>query len=163
MQEYQQQAPQHSQRIKELFRRFDRIQNQIDNYIQDSNNRLRALEEVTAARGEKLDATQQIIYTLQSHLERMETGLLQEFKISQEIMRAMIEHDMSIERAKQDFKIELEKKDKELQQRQAEQELENKKARNDMQRQLFIKLGAIGAPLLIAGTTLAIKFIESFF
>jgi uncharacterized phage infection (PIP) family protein YhgE len=152
----------HEPRYNELFRRFDRIQTQIDEYIKESNRRLQALEESHITRGERLNSFSQVVNTLQSHLERMEQGLLQEFKISQEIMRGMIEHDMSIERAKTEFKQQLETKEQEMKQQQAAREAEEQKERAAFRRNLYIKLGTIGAPVLVAATTAIVKIIESF-
>jgi hypothetical protein len=154
--------PPYESRIKELFKRLDRMQDQIDSYISESNKRLIALEETSAVRGEKLTVTQETVIRLQQHLERMEQGLLQEFRISQDLMRAMIEHDMSIERAKTEFKQQLETKEQEMKQQQAAREAEEQKERATFRRNLYIKLGTIGAPVLVAATTAIVKIIESF-
>jgi uncharacterized coiled-coil protein SlyX len=154
--------PQTEPRYNELFRRFDRIQKQIDRYIQDSSARLKKLEEKSAVQGERLSASGEVVATLQKHLERMETGLLQEFKISQEIMRGMIEHDMSIERAKQEFKIELEKKEAEILQQQRQAALEYEQQRREFRRQLYIKIGGIGVPIIVTLTTIINNYLERF-
>lgn len=145
----------------ELFKHFEKMQTQLDHYIKSTNERLRNLEEITASRGERFEAFHESLQMFKEHLNRMETGLLQEFRISQQLMKSLIEHDMSIERAKFDFQMKLEEKQNEMKRQQEALELQNKQAREELKRSLYLKLGTIGAPILISATAVIVKVIES--
>lgn len=147
-------------RVRELFNRFDAIQNKLTRYIEKSSRRMAAIEEMVVAKGNRVKDHEKEIFSLQRNLERMEQGLLQELKTSQDIMRAMIEHDMNIEKAKNEFRLELEKQESELKRRQTEMTLHNERQREEMKRSLYVKMAGIGAPVLIAFTTFIVKFLE---
>lgn len=166
MQQQQQQPPQKGppeplHTTKELFEHFEKMQRQLERYIKHTNKRMSDLEKITASRGEKFEAFQESLNLFKEHLNRMESGLLQEFRLSQQLMKSLLEHDMSIERAKFDFQLKLEEKQNEMKRQQQELELKNKQAREEMKRNLYLRLGVIGAPILVAVTTFIVKFIEN--
>lgn len=146
--------PQKNFTTRELLERFDNIQGQLNRYVKSTNKRLHDLERTAEGRGERLEAFNETVSLLRDHLHQLESGLLQEFRLSQSIMKSMIEHDLSIEKARVEF-------EQKLQEQQRQQELENKKAREEMKRQLYMRLGTIGAPLLIAATALITRWIDS--
>ena len=142
---------------EEISKRLGRVEDELTYHIRESSNdhrrtekRLRRIEEAAASRKERLDQNSRQIKNLAAQIERMETGLLAEFKISQEIMKAMLEHDMGIERAKFDLKSEMERKQKEHEQAQKAHEMQMKAERKKFRRDLYIKLGAVALPILTA-------------
>lgn len=156
--------------MDQLKQRLDRLENTVDYLAQEGGKRAQVLtdrithlEEVAAASRERQESFNASIGNLQSHLYRMENSLLQEFKISQEIMKTMLDHDMSIEKAKFDLKMEMERKQQEFAAKQKEQELAFKQERREFRKQLYIKLGTIGLPIITALATGIAYALENFF
>ncbi len=171
---------QHSENysVKDLVRRFDELETYITTYIEDSAQRLADVESgikeiftLAEERGKNMNFTQETVKTLQTHFDRMEKGLLTEFKISQEIMRALLEHDMNIERAKLELKNEIERREQEMRQEQQREEAARLKAaeeraeaeeqaRADFKRDIYRRFITIFAPALVAATAAVVTLIE---
>lgn len=164
--------------VKDLIQRFDELETYITTYIEDSAQRLadvesgiKELNAIADERGKNINFTQETVKTLQQHFDRMEKGLLSEFKISQEIMRALLEHDMNIERAKFELKNEMERREQEMRQEQQREEAarlkameeraeKEEQARADFKRDIYRRFITIFAPALVAATAAVVTLIE---
>lgn len=135
----------------DLVIQLETMRQNIAAFVQESDERLSRLE---TSENTKLSIYDEQIKDLKDHIKRMESGLHLDFKTTQDILKARLEHEMNIERARLDFDHKLRQKQSELQE---EQQRERDKIRND----LIIKLGGVGIPLVSGLTAVVMKWLES--
>lgn len=150
-------------RLDKLEAVYDEISRKGSERARELEQRIAHLESVAEVRAEQLNGHSREVKSLENHLSRMENTLLKEFKISQDIMKSMLDHEWAIDKAKMDLKIEMERKEAEMLNEQRNFELQAKKDRTEFKRNLYIRIGAIGLPILTALATGISLMLENFF
>lgn len=156
--------------FNELLNKFEDIQGQLSTFVADGQEQLNRFKKKLARmdqdKAEALDVKQLATQLQQvaGQLGTMESGILQEFRVSQEIMRNMIEHDLSIEKQKIALKLEMEKKKADIEANLLEQQnamnLQRQQDAAAFRKKLWIQVGTILTPILVALTTIVVKIIE---
>lgn len=156
--------------MEELKRRFERIELNQERYHDEMNNlfrqverRISEIERKDEGQDQRLLNHSREVAALSKHLDRMENTLLKEFKISQDIMKSMLDHEWAIDKAKLDMKMELERREAEMLNNQRDLEIEMKREAAALRRKLLIQLGTIGLPILTVIATVVSKYLESMF
>ena len=136
----------------QLIIQLETMQQNISAFVSESNRRLDKLEKSQQDDETKSAVYERQIQDLKDHISRMENGLQLDFKTTQDILKARLEHEMNIERARLDFQQKLEEKEAAIKNQQ-------RAIRND----LLLKLGGIALPIVVAATTLITKWLEGLF
>ena len=142
------QGPDRHQEIQnnKLMVQLNNMNVNLSNFIQEAEARLHALE---TSQKDISDHHKQI-RDLKEHISRMESGLQLDFKTTQDILKARLEHEMNIERARLDFDQRLKEKETELKEQQV-------KIRND----LLLKIGGIILPVLVAAAAFIVNWFNN--
>lgn len=156
--------------MEDVKRRLDRLERQLEKYFDTADNlhrgyekRLGELERKGDARDERLNSHAEAVKALGKQIDRLEGTLLQEFKISQDIMKSMLDHEWQIDKAKMDMKHEIERREAEYLSEAKSLELKMKQERAAFRREMYFKAGAIGLPVLTALATGLSFLIQGFF
>lgn len=118
------------------------------------------LEKISERREGQIQGYTKEVKSLEKTIDRMEKSLLNEFKISQGILKSMVENDWEIERTKLQLEQEIERKKQELDGQQRSYEIESKQQGQKIRRELIRKIVLIFLPVLTAlatGTSLLIQ------
>lgn len=129
--------------------RFERIEKD----IRDMDDQINVLEKISEGRSKQIEGYLKEIRGLEKQLDRLENTLLNEFKISQGILKSMVENEWEIDRAKLDLKQETERKKQELEGQQRSFEIETMRERRAMKKDIYIKVATIFLPILTALAT----------
>lgn len=149
--------------LPQLLERMSNHETKFAQFSAQCTERMKTLEQLVKEKSGSIDRYNEEHKQLREDFVRMEQGLLNEFRISQSIMQAMIEHDMSIEKAKLEMKQQIELKDKEMQNKQKEAQLANEQARKDLVRQMWVRIGVVVLPIATALATLLSNVLPSLF
>lgn len=150
-------------RLQKMETRFERYLEMGSIRARELEQRIAAIEKVGAGQDEKILNHFREVQSLERHLNRMENSLLKEFKISQDIMKSMLDHEFAIDKAKLDLKLEMERREAEILNEQKNLEMKLKQERRQFRREIIIKAGAIGLPILTALVTAISYMIEIYF
>lgn len=170
------------QKFSDLLQQFDEIQQQISFFVDGGQKELaRFKSKLNQMNTTKADTTEvkrlgDQLQVVANQLGTMENGLLAEFRVSQSLMRNMIEHDMTLETQKVALKLEMDRKKADIEsslleqqnqmnlEREKEREawnLEREKEKIAFKRKLIFQIGGIITPIIAAATAAVIKIIES--
>jgi hypothetical protein len=155
-------AAANAERIQRIEKQLEFMNGEGYKVITIMQDRITQLERLADKRGERVESLTNQIKGFENHLYRMENSLLNEFKISQEIMKSMLDHDLSIDRAKFEMKLELERREADLLNKQKDLELDLQKQKAEIRKGLLIKIGAIALPIATALATVVTLYLENF-
>lgn len=147
-------------KFSDLLDLFDTIQRKLNNFVIEGGEQLQKIErrvrdlEDGVIKKQEIENLARDLETIRRQIGTMESGLISEFRVSQEIMKNMIEHDMSIEKAKFDFKMQLDKQKQDL-------EIQSKKNRQELTKKLVIQIGVIVTPIVSAITAFVVHLINN--
>lgn len=144
----------------ELVIQLESMKADIARFVRESNRRLTELENLHDDETEKRTIYEQQIKDLKDHISRMESGLHLDFKTTQDILKARLEHEMNIERARLDFEQKLGEKEAELRAENERMLLRERESREEFKKKLYLRIGGILTPILVALTAFIIKMIE---
>lgn len=159
------------QKFAELLQQFDDIQKQINSFVDGGQKELERFRSKLDRMDTRKADTAEVkrlgdqLQTVSTHLGTMENGLLAEFRVSQSLMRNMIEHDMNAESQKLALQLEMDRKKSDIEtalfEQQNQMEIERQKERAAFKKKLVLQIAGILGPILIAATAAVIKIIEA--
>lgn len=131
--------------------------------VETLEGQINTLEKISERREGQINGYTGQVKSLEKQLDRMEKTLLNEFKISQGILKSMVENDWQIERSKFELEQETERKKQELEGQQRSFEIETMRERRAMKKDIYIKVATIFLPILTALATAISLLIQKLF